>query len=97
VAVGIFPLGAMVNHDCSPNTVHAFSGSRMLFRWGWPGLTCRALLAGGQREGGETEGQDAVERACRGTPSASNRMLFKWAARLQLSPQLLLASSPPCH
>ena len=32
VAVGIFPLGAMVNPDCSPNPVHAFTGSRMLFR-----------------------------------------------------------------
>ncbi len=32
LAVGIFPLGAMVNHDCRPNAVHTFSGSRMVFR-----------------------------------------------------------------
>ncbi|KAL4427604.1 hypothetical protein ABPG75_001693 [Micractinium tetrahymenae] len=32
LAVGTFPLGAMVNHDCRPNTVHTFSGTRMVFR-----------------------------------------------------------------
>lgn len=32
VGVGIFPLGAMVNHDCRPNAVHAFKGTCMLFR-----------------------------------------------------------------
>ncbi|KAL4855823.1 Histone-lysine N-methyltransferase [Chlorella vulgaris] len=33
VAVGIFPLGAMVNHSCHPNTVHAFrGGGRIVFR-----------------------------------------------------------------
>ncbi|EFN53133.1 hypothetical protein CHLNCDRAFT_137504 [Chlorella variabilis] len=32
LAVGIFPLGAMANHDCRPNTLHAFRGGRMVFR-----------------------------------------------------------------
>ncbi|PRW45589.1 histone-lysine N-methyltransferase SMYD3 [Chlorella sorokiniana] len=32
LAVGIFPLGALVNHGCQPNTVHSFAGDRMLFR-----------------------------------------------------------------
>lgn len=40
LAVGIFPLGAMVNHDCRPNTVHTFSGARMVFRCG-PGVWVR--------------------------------------------------------
>lgn len=34
MAVGIYPLGAMVNHDCRPNAVHTFAaGGRMVFRW----------------------------------------------------------------
>ena len=43
MAVGIFPLGAMVNHDCAPNTLHTFSGSRMLFRWGRTGESAVTL------------------------------------------------------
>lgn len=30
--VGIYPLGAMLNHSCTPNTMQSFSGSRIVFR-----------------------------------------------------------------
>ncbi|CAL8470855.1 g10397 [Coccomyxa elongata] len=30
--VGIFPLGAMLNHSCTPNTMQSFTGSRIVFR-----------------------------------------------------------------
>ena len=30
--VGIYPLGAMLNHSCTPNAMQSFSGSRIVFR-----------------------------------------------------------------
>ena len=53
LAVGIFPLGAMANHDCRPNTLHAFRGGRMVFRWGrgWTGKRLARGCSREQREG----------------------------------------------
>lgn len=34
LGVGIYPLGALVNHDCRPNCVQTFAGRNIVFRWG---------------------------------------------------------------
>jgi hypothetical protein len=33
--VGLYPLGALVNHSCTPNCVQGFSGRRIVFRCVW--------------------------------------------------------------
>ena len=35
VGVGIYPLGALLNHDCAPNCMQRFGPNRRVeFRWG---------------------------------------------------------------
>lgn len=33
VGVGLYPLGALINHDCRPNCVQTFTGRSIVFRW----------------------------------------------------------------
>jgi hypothetical protein len=39
IGVGLYPLGALVNHSCRPNCMQTFSGRNIVFRWavlsGW--------------------------------------------------------------
>lgn len=36
VGVGLFPLGALINHHCRPNCVQTFTGRSIVFRWVLP-------------------------------------------------------------
>lgn len=32
IGVGIYPLGALINHSCTPNCVQSFEGPKIVFR-----------------------------------------------------------------
>lgn len=36
VGVGLYPLGALINHHCRPNCVQTFTGRSIVFRWVLP-------------------------------------------------------------
>ena len=33
IGVGIYPLGALINHACRPNCVQTFAGRNIVFKW----------------------------------------------------------------
>jgi hypothetical protein len=36
IGVGLYPLGALINHSCTPNCVQSFQGPAIVFRWANP-------------------------------------------------------------
>lgn len=39
IGVGLYPLGALINHSCRPNCVQTFAGRNIVFRWAWVGVS----------------------------------------------------------
>jgi hypothetical protein len=48
IGVGLYPLGALINHSCRPNCMQTFTGRNIVFRWAVPSGHCEGIgLAAG--------------------------------------------------